>query len=379
MTIMKIIIIHGTWARTSKWTKKSLLVESLKENFGEGTIVMHQWSGSNSVSARHLGMKNLINTLGDYTNNVFLIGHSHGGNIAINTLQYSSIKIKGIVTLNTPFFYILNRDFRWIIRWMLLLIGVLGILLSFLLFLFNLSGEELNNFKSVFSDPISLLLIMIFGVSAFFIIRSKAIINKFSSNMAERNQHRIDMIAPKRVQEVPLLCVSTGDDEVFESLQLMDNIANIPSLILGKWLFRIVGLTVGLLVFIFTRNYLMPLAIEEKTLLIVIISVFATPFAIYSIYAIILLISTMFSFFIRGWTQGNFKISWLHLYKRIIITLVPMDYINAKFLQILPQRTKNYSLTHSLLYNDPKAVEKIIDWIKDIKSRKHSKHIKDTN
>ena len=90
-----LILVHGTWGRSSKWAdpQHSGFLKNLHHRFGENSdnvfvlVDRFSWSGSNSVNRRKLARNSLIELLKDKLNNckglVFVVAHSHGGNIAL--------------------------------------------------------------------------------------------------------------------------------------------------------------------------------------------------------------------------------------------------------------------------------------------------------
>jgi hypothetical protein len=93
------ILIHGTWASSDRWHRvvrklpmwyqpgnKSF--EELKKRSG-GMIIAHKWSGDNHLSSRIEGAKKLVSLIKKYaaTHTIHIIGHSHGGNVALLALD----------------------------------------------------------------------------------------------------------------------------------------------------------------------------------------------------------------------------------------------------------------------------------------------------
>jgi hypothetical protein len=114
-----ITLIHGTFAKNAAWiTEKSALAVALQEKLDGGVkIFPFNWSGRNSHSARSNAtdelQKELRGRLTEYRSaNHFLIGHSHGGNVALSAMSDPEIAsgITGIVTMATPFIVARDRD-----------------------------------------------------------------------------------------------------------------------------------------------------------------------------------------------------------------------------------------------------------------------------
>ena len=122
-----ITLIHGTFARGAPWTRPgSRLVEALTAHFGEAVQFQYQdWSGFNSFSARDKGAKNVTARIQEKRQehgNVpqYLIGHSHGGNVALQAaIEDDEACLDGVVCLATPVLTTKRRRFTRRIRWMI--------------------------------------------------------------------------------------------------------------------------------------------------------------------------------------------------------------------------------------------------------------------
>lgn len=113
-----IVLIHGTWGSQSKWIEDgSRLREILSRRLPAGTqFHAFRWSGRNSHSARLDAAASLRtrlqNLLTQYqSRKMFLIAHSHGGNVAGYALKgFEPIEwIAGLVTMATPFIHVRPR------------------------------------------------------------------------------------------------------------------------------------------------------------------------------------------------------------------------------------------------------------------------------
>lgn len=116
-------LIHGTWSDNSSFSKP---VNDLAKKIGGGTVYSNNWSGENNRSARTQAATDLYNNIISTRNNIFgtnttnkpivLLGHSHGGNVAIETFNMLTERFKTdmkngvlsempemtLVTVNTP-------------------------------------------------------------------------------------------------------------------------------------------------------------------------------------------------------------------------------------------------------------------------------------
>lgn len=115
-----IFLVHGTYARKALWTQKgSKLRSAVEASFaGEAQFREFLWSGRNSFSARNKAAIELGKELNQTaTENpkipIILIGHSHGGNVALKSLDYSqaSESVAGVICLSTPFLLVRTRRY----------------------------------------------------------------------------------------------------------------------------------------------------------------------------------------------------------------------------------------------------------------------------
>lgn len=104
------LVIHGTWGDQSDFAfSDSLFCRAIK------TATQHtleferfEWSGKNSSAERAqaaLRLREAINSFPDSRLPIFLLAHSHGGNVAIEALRDECVarRVAGVVTMGTPF------------------------------------------------------------------------------------------------------------------------------------------------------------------------------------------------------------------------------------------------------------------------------------
>jgi len=107
-----VTLVHGTWARGAAWTQPhSVLCKTLRKHLNSSVeIHCFEWSGRNSHVSRlrvaeelEAHLRNLIAAYPKARH--FVIGHSHGGNIALYALRNVALqqKMNGVVCLSTPF------------------------------------------------------------------------------------------------------------------------------------------------------------------------------------------------------------------------------------------------------------------------------------
>lgn len=111
-------LVHGTFATRAKWVHDgSTLRSQIMKRLGKNVLfVPFHWSGKNSVTARDVAASRLGQEVSDlhrtYPNSpLFIIGHSHGGNVAARAAEYCGEQVHGVVSLSTPFIVAEQREF----------------------------------------------------------------------------------------------------------------------------------------------------------------------------------------------------------------------------------------------------------------------------
>src|SRR5262249_2262636 len=108
-----IILLHGTWGGASPWAipEQSLLTRSLSKRLTTDLDFRRfSWSGANRPSARIEAADRLANELRSelsaHDRPIFVLAHSHGGNIAVRAFEaLSEMDRQNVqsVLLGTPF------------------------------------------------------------------------------------------------------------------------------------------------------------------------------------------------------------------------------------------------------------------------------------
>lgn len=113
--VVQIILVWGTFAADADWVQKgSYFRQTLRRFLKELNVTcefhVYSWSAVNSHIARYeasLKLESMLLALAKRTRgDIHIIGHSHGGSVAYNTLNSStaSSKVTRFFSLGTPFF-----------------------------------------------------------------------------------------------------------------------------------------------------------------------------------------------------------------------------------------------------------------------------------
>lgn len=131
-----VFIVHGTFGRGSRWVRSgSQFCESLLRDLGANTLIRSfAWSGRNSVGARETASLRLREVLLESIRqfhgiNHCVIGHSHGGNVALRAVDSPELQDVDVICLSTPILYAIERTFSTESRkflWFFLSIPIFG-------------------------------------------------------------------------------------------------------------------------------------------------------------------------------------------------------------------------------------------------------------
>jgi hypothetical protein len=111
-----LFIVHGTFAKGAAWaTSGSDFCQNLIRELGPQTLIQSfVWSGQNSVSAREQAAVRLRRLLQQSVAAFpgvphFVIGHSHGGNVALSAAASPDLAGVHIICLSTPILHAIPR------------------------------------------------------------------------------------------------------------------------------------------------------------------------------------------------------------------------------------------------------------------------------
>jgi len=111
------VIIHGTASRGARWTRpESKIRRRLERHFNRrGRTFSFEWCGANTDTARLTAGKELgrrvLELYDEYHAPIYLVAHSHGGNIALYAMRDSVVeeKVAGVICIGTSFIHCTPR------------------------------------------------------------------------------------------------------------------------------------------------------------------------------------------------------------------------------------------------------------------------------
>ncbi|GAB4380237.1 MAG: hypothetical protein Kow0075_11410 [Salibacteraceae bacterium] len=110
-----IIPVHGTWSDNTTWRNTEGITQAANNLFGDDRLrPSFEWSGANYASLRTKAAIQLVDHIRtqmqskDFNGKITLVGHSHGGNVAIEALnmmvemeEFDNVELN-LLTINTP-------------------------------------------------------------------------------------------------------------------------------------------------------------------------------------------------------------------------------------------------------------------------------------
>ncbi len=122
------ILIHGTFAPNAEWTQPGSDLRTAIESLPGITVITFPWDANNNQKSRYLAALELSKTLNEASTkyrHIFIVGHSHGGTIAMQAIHFSNATNTSIITLATPFIDVNSLDTSRIVSIMMcILIGI---------------------------------------------------------------------------------------------------------------------------------------------------------------------------------------------------------------------------------------------------------------
>jgi pimeloyl-ACP methyl ester carboxylesterase len=371
-----VTLVHGTWAKNAPWTHPdSPLSRALGARGYE--VRAASWEAGNRFTHRRKGAELLRRHLEDHPEyDHVLVGHSHGGNVALRAIDGDESRVKGLVCLNTPFLNVLGRHLE-VFRAIGTTLGVAVSLIPV--------GLGLKHGFDVLLLVYYVLTALVIGVAGVWF----APVGRW---MVARGQS----FQSKPLEQTPVYCLNTPDDEAYGALSFLASLQNVLFFAVHPKLFlsRFMGVLIALLVLVealpflyvpwdlwtgdllYTREVLdeasggaasggaaasgsvspWRLLIVPGVLFLFYLLSSTYLFALYalSVLTLLLVVSVLVSA-----SQGRFA-PFSGLFHRFLVTLVPLRCVDTRFEEL---GGDNADLQHSALYNDDTAITKVVDWI----------------
>jgi pimeloyl-ACP methyl ester carboxylesterase len=389
------VLIHGTFSRKAKWTERgSKLYEELRKAFPVSKIEVFDWDAKNSHKSRIRAARDLETLVDKLSESfprgkIFLVAHSHGGNIALYASRHFDCrsKLAGIVCMGTPFVIPSLRLMNPAYILMGPLAGIFGAV-GFMLAI-SIIGDSSLPFRPVLLCVISAMSLM--GVVFLRVFQG----NWMNGANAEASKI-MEQLDLSRLREPPILSVHSLGDEAFRLI----SIAKVLHQVFANLYYRVEQpLTRVILYFASKRPEKLlkiacigllgafPLFIFPTVLGMVIMApismLLASAFCCLGMWAvfvgIVIVGYPLVCFFLR--TLGP-EFIWYGLFVSLQIDLEPWKLKHSQLAVsendiqedtfsrlVIAERTSKDSfgeLIHTRIYKDPYVVETVIHWIDEV-------------
>lgn len=115
---VKVFLVHGSFAGNETWPliveNKVSFASELKRAAGKNSTIHHfVWSGQNNHQARLDAAENLAREIKEFTketDRIAIIGHSHGGNVALLAASKLTRQVNLVVCLSTPHLHLVMEN-----------------------------------------------------------------------------------------------------------------------------------------------------------------------------------------------------------------------------------------------------------------------------
>ncbi len=234
------VIVHGTASRNARWIRPdSKIRRRLERHFGRrGLTVSFEWSGANTDEARLTAAKALGKRIAELYEEfhapIYLVAHSHGGNIALYSMRDPSVeaKVVGVICMATSFIQCRPRPLIPAIEKSLELLPRLigATALGLLALMPAMEGRQAAAFHEL-AGWYAILLLGFISQTLWMPWYRNACdrwVKRIARSIRARSQSTIAALSLPMLPNVKMLCLSTPNDEVTKCLRLSIFLSELP-------------------------------------------------------------------------------------------------------------------------------------------------------
>jgi hypothetical protein len=229
MRNISIVALHGTFATDAPWTKPNSQFAATLELELPGQRInwyFYNWSGANNHEAREQAANELQSKLNEITaggeDNIHLISHSHGGNVALMSLcsEKRFPAVRSVTCLSTPFYIAEPRDIEHLLE------SAHGALTFKALFLQSLLYFATLEFLSNRMPGITEIGMAVYAVLIVLAAGTSAAVYAMRGKLSQ--QQLLQRYNYSKVTQ-PILALRVSLDEAFHLLNVNAKLASIPT------------------------------------------------------------------------------------------------------------------------------------------------------
>jgi pimeloyl-ACP methyl ester carboxylesterase len=375
-----VVLVHGTFAPNSAWTQPgSKLCRILSEQLGADAVHLESfnWPGfwgkfNNSHSARLKAGERLrvhLKKLQEQYRGakIFVIGHSHGGNVAFYALRDDNLResIGGVVTFSTPFIDCSERNIDGTDEVAVVSIGfVLLFCLAASFIRYAISSMQAGHGFPVLIGWGALFMLVLLG--AWFI---KAVRNT-ESQSPRRKERAKKIVAELSLPSLPpdkVFCAAGAWDEAAAGLYVFQTVATLPHRLWnGRGFVVLYGISVLVTAYCLNLPQWQPMLPTEPSSSVFERVGYTIPFALefgiltwFFLVAVLALIVALLPILVRSHLLGfGWERPALNILTNIGIRKSPPG-INRWIGYVIQAK----GLAHSRLYDDEEVIKDVASWI----------------
>ncbi|QDO84090.1 DUF2974 domain-containing protein [Shewanella psychropiezotolerans] len=365
-----IVMVHGTFAQEASWSNNigSTLRNIITDHIGISvSFQAFNWSGKNSHSERikaarklHVHLEKIIQE--PTSGNIYVIAHSHGGNVAFYALKDSVLqsKISGVICLATPYIRCHERDLDIVKRvlfaplWLFIIVIPIVFMIvaafneAWILYAISLVFQYFWITKYEYS--ISLAKKVFTPVSRLFdwmkIVQLDSVVR----------------ISLPNIRTTPVLSINVHGDEAERHLRIIERFGNVflrysPYVLVGGGVLAVLGVVPWYLITYGVEGPIIGSGSVQAKILI-----FMTIFGWLVISGIYYLVGSIFPSIIRGHIAGfGYEGILKNALLRIFINKSPEQVISLT--EITYHVEVDKGLKHSSLYENNEIIKYLCSWI----------------
>jgi len=366
-----VVLVHGTWTTSRKWKepdsnfRKWLEARLIGRSYRSIKYRAIEWNGFNRWDARARAANELTETLRKLATDlalddeVLVVGHSHGGNIATEAvrnflIEKPDFKLVGVACLNTPFLkHELRASSSFLAVWLIicLLIGIAASVGSSFAEANMLQALEISQtlFRVTLTPSKVSLTLFVFAAA----LTLAVLMNRRLVRLRDKEEN---IWGPRP----PVLCLSCADDEAITLLGLGEGIANFPQLLFHPVALTIAVISTALFLLFHHNTYFCPGDLQCWVTGGLATGVGLIRWIGFAMFGGLL--GSLGISFLFGLSRRMF---WESLVSRVLVTYTPLKPADVSFRAIVDVRAKwsFAQILHSRIYESEVAIEELCNWI----------------
>ena len=383
------VLVHGTygisfiatalWSVTpKKYRQGSVDWPVIRERLAESGATVHSfvWSGKNNHRARMqagVELRRQLLEIASTADCIYVIAHSHGGNVFLYALDdpVLSEKVDGVVFMATPFLHFHRHEFTYeYIRATLAVLAMFGVVIPAAMFAFMqrmFSWEFMNEMSPISLGVLALLFVLGIGVWRLLV----AVVDDWRPEYASRDICRKLQPKAPRTNTSVLIVRHVGDEAgiflnagslvelAISSVWKISQLTLYPLMLVPFWVFANEKRAKTILT-VAVVSFLVALAASPLNTFRVLFGALGLLLLIQVTIGVIHVLLGLGVLVLNAIRFGGYGIL-SSAFLRVSTEATPAGQWAVELFE-----SDSGGLAHSKAYQDPKVVERIVEWLKAI-------------